>query len=327
METRSNHILVGGVMLVLLAGLVAFLIWVSGLGAGQTKDYDIFFKQSVEGLAKGSSVSFSGVPSGLVKEIKLWKENPEFVRVRISVNDELPVLVGTTASIGSTSFTGPSQIQLEGAVKGAPPISEPGPGPGNVPTIPTKTTGLGALLNNAPKLIERLSTLTERLTEIMSDDNQKYFTGILRNVDNASATFAQSAPDLRATLAETRLAIRQAGSAAQAAGRTADSFGAVAQNGNALLNNEARPMISDLRKTLASTQKSLDGLDALMREAKPGVTALTTQTVPEVSQLMRDLRSTSEALGSVATKIDQQGAGALIGGPKLPDYEPGKRGK
>ena len=40
-----------------------------------------------------------------------------------------------------------------------------------------------------------------------------------------------------------------------------------------------------------------------------------------------DLRTMSEALGSVATKLDQGGAGALIGAPQLPDYKPGRRGK
>jgi phospholipid/cholesterol/gamma-HCH transport system substrate-binding protein len=121
METRSNHILVGGVVLVLLAALVAFTVWLAGLGGGLRKEYDIFFAQSVEGLAKGGTVTYSGVPSGVVKSIELWKDNPGFVRVRIEVRPETPVLIGTTASLQG-SFTGPSTILLDGAVKGAPPM-------------------------------------------------------------------------------------------------------------------------------------------------------------------------------------------------------------
>jgi phospholipid/cholesterol/gamma-HCH transport system substrate-binding protein len=318
METRSNHILVGGVVLALLAALVAFIIWLAGLGNGAMKDYDIFFRQSVEGLAKGSSVSFAGVPSGQIKEISLWKANPEFVRVRISVNEELPVLVGTTASVQGVGFTGVSQIQLSGAVKGAPPITEIGPA--GVPTIPTKAGGLGALLNNAPQLVERLSTLTERLTEILSDDNQKYFSGILKNVDRASGALADSGPELKATIAQTRQTVREAGEAVQA-------IGVLAKDSNNLVNQDGRPMLADLRKTLAAAQTSMANLDAAVAEAKPGIKTLSSQTVPEVGQLVRDLRAMSESLGSVANKIDQQGAGALIGGPALPDYKPGKGGK
>ena len=51
METRSNHVLVGAVVLILLAVLALFTIWLARLGSAQEKQYDIFFKQSVDGLA------------------------------------------------------------------------------------------------------------------------------------------------------------------------------------------------------------------------------------------------------------------------------------
>ena len=71
METRSNHVLVGGVVLILLAVLALFMVWISRFGAEGKREYDILFKQSVDGLAKGSAVNFSGVPIGQVKDIKL----------------------------------------------------------------------------------------------------------------------------------------------------------------------------------------------------------------------------------------------------------------
>ena len=37
--------------------------------------------------------------------------------------------------------------------------------------------------------------------------------------------------------------------------------------------------------------------------------------------LVRDLRRTSDALASVAEKVDQGGATSIIGAPKLPDYK------
>jgi phospholipid/cholesterol/gamma-HCH transport system substrate-binding protein len=317
METRSNYVLVGGITLGLLVGLVAFLVWLAGLGTGATKEYDIFFKQSVDGLNKGSAVSFSGVPSGEIKEIELWKENPQFVRIRIAVKDAVPVLIGTSASIQALGFTGASQIQLSGAVQGAPPISEPGPGPGRVPVIPTRTGGLGALLNNAPQLVERLSTLTERLTELLNDRNQKAFGSILANVDSVTGNLAQSGPDIRATIAETRATVKQAGAAAEQIAKLAGST----EN---LVNSEGKSMVDDLRKTTAQAQKTLASLDAAVSEARPGLQAISTQTVPEINLLVRDLRNMSEALGAVATKIDQEGAGALIGGPALPDYKPAR---
>ena len=84
METRSNHILVGSVVLALLAAVIVFIIWISQAGGNQDKRYDIFFSQAVDGLAKGSAVTFSGVPKGQVESINLQPQTPELVRVRIA---------------------------------------------------------------------------------------------------------------------------------------------------------------------------------------------------------------------------------------------------
>ena len=59
-----------------------------------------------------------------MSEIALAKGNPEFVRVRIKVKDDVPILVGTEATI-EASFTGVSTILLNGARKGAPEIRPP----------------------------------------------------------------------------------------------------------------------------------------------------------------------------------------------------------
>ena len=56
--------------LALLAGLAAFFVWIARLNEGDQKRYDIFFSQAVNGLAKGSQVSFSGVPVGKIDKIE-----------------------------------------------------------------------------------------------------------------------------------------------------------------------------------------------------------------------------------------------------------------
>ncbi len=315
METRSNHILVGGVVLALLAVLAAFTVWLAGLSGGAQKEYDIFFSQSVDGLAKGGTVTYSGVPSGQVKGIELWRDNPGFVRVRIEVRPETPVLIGTTASIQG-SFTGPSSILLDGAVKGAPPITEMGPA--GVAVIPAKRTGLGALLNSAPQLMERISGLTEKLTDLLDDRNQKSFRNILANTDKLSSELARSGPDIRATIAQTQIAIRQAASAA-------DSFAKVAGTASTLMDQEGKPMIADLRKAAKQAESSLASLDATVKDVRPGVQTFSTQTLPEIGQLVRDLRVMTESLTSLSVKIDQGGAGALLSSPQLPEYKPGRK--
>ncbi|MDQ2891820.1 MAG: MlaD family protein [Pseudomonadota bacterium] len=319
METRSNHVLVGAVVLILLAVLAIFTVWIARLGGASEKEYDIFFKQAVDGLAKGSAVTFSGVPSGQVKEIALWKNDPQFVRVRISVNDKTPVLEGTTATVAGVGFTGVSQVSLDGARKGAKPIACPNTPdaqvcPYGVPVIPTKQGGLGAILNSAPQLLERLSTLTERLTGLLSDRNQTSIAGILENTNRLSNALADRGPEIAATLAQTRVAIQQAGDAAQSIGKLADTT-------NGVLAEDVKPAMRNLNQAIAAAQQSAETLNGAIQDARPGLKTFSTQTIPEANRLVRDLRKTATALSSIAEKVDQQGASSLIGSPKLPDYK------
>ncbi len=320
METKSNQILVGAVVLLMLAAVVGAAFWFSRIGDRGKKDYDIFFKTSVSGLSKGSSVAYSGVPAGQVQSIELWPRDPDFVRVRIAIDAKTPILQGTTATIQGVGFTGVSEIQLDGGVKGSPQIACPEINPEAVcpagaPVIPTKPGALGELLSSAPQLLQRLTTLTERLTELLDDDNQKHLAGILANIDKLSGDIAKRGPELAETIVQTRETLASAAQAANALAQAANST-------NALVTSEGKPLIADLRKTIQSAQSSMESLDASLKEAQPGIRTFSRQTMPEVGLLIRDLRTMSHALQSVAEKIDQQGAGSLIGSPRLPNYKP-----
>src|SRR3546814_10942032 len=90
---------------------------------GAKREYDIFFKQSVDGLSTGSQVQFSGVPVGQVRQIELWRDDPPSVRVRIAVDATVPILHGPTAALDGVGFPGLSQLAPDGPVPGAPPTT------------------------------------------------------------------------------------------------------------------------------------------------------------------------------------------------------------
>ncbi|MGX7951819.1 MlaD family protein [Tsuneonella sp. HG249] len=320
METRANHVWVGAVTLALLAALALFIVWLAGLNKGEQNEYDIFFKQSVAGLANGSEVSFSGVPSGQVTQIQLWPKDPEFVRVRIKVDETTPILVGTTATIQG-SFTGVSTILLDGARRNAPALTCEGEGvgktacPEGVPVIPTKPGGLGELLANAPLLMERLATLTERLTLMLSDRNQESIQGILANTERMTGDLAQATPQVQRTMAELQVTLREAGEAL-------DQFEKVTASTDRLLNQEGQNLAAQLRQTLNSAEGAAKSLSATLDDARPAARQLSESTLPAAEATLRDLRATSQALRSVTERLESEGAGGLLGGPKLPDYKP-----
>lgn len=315
METRSNHVLVGGVVLALIVGLAVFIVWLSGVNNKQTRCFDVYFSQGVGGLNKGSNVSFSGVPVGEIKKISLLPDRPEFVWVRIEVQADTPILQGTTAEIHGVGFTGVSEIQLSGAVKGARALTQLGPQ--GCPVIPSTAGGLGALLNSAPELLDRIQRLTERLTELLSDKNQNSIADILENIDSTTKVLSQRAPDLADAMKDARVAAQQAGIAAQKVGLLADST-------TRLVNEQGKPAAEDLRKTIASVQRAADNLDAVMADARPGIQNFSKTTIPEANRLVHDLRDLSSSLQGFSQRLDQEGIGGSLGPQKLPDYKPGK---
>ena len=316
METRSNYVMVGAVTVALLAATLLFIVWLAGLSNKATKCYDIYFAQGVGGLNKGSNVSFSGVPVGQVTKISLLPNRPEFVWVRVDVDEQTPVLQGTSAQIHGVGFTGVSEIQLTGAERGRPAIEQVGPQ--GCPVIPATSGGISALLNSAPELIDRIQRLTERLTELLSDKNQNSISDILENIDATTAELRKHAPEMGDTIAEIKTASHNAGLAA-------NSIAALGNNTNRLVTEQGQPAMENLNKAIISARQAADSLNAMITDARPGVQNFTKETLPEANKLVRDLRHLSSSLEAVTNRVNQQGIGGALGPEKLPDYNPGKR--
>lgn len=315
METRANHLWVGAVTLLLLAALAAFIVWIARLGEGQKDEYDIFYNQSVSGLANGSQVTFAGVPVGQVTEIALAKDNPEFVRVRVKVKDDVPILVGTQATI-QASFTGVSTILLDGARKDNPPITcETTACPEGRPVIPPGRGGFGEIVANAPLLLERLATLTEQLNTILGPENQKELAGILKNSNRLTGGLADATPELTQNLKEFRTTMQEFN-------QTLDAAEKLALTTNTLVDKEGQPLARELRETLKSANAALASLSATLEDTRPAARQLRTSTLPNAEATLQDLRATSRALRSITEKLEAEGAGALVGGKSLPDYKP-----
>lgn len=315
MENRQNFVLVGAVTLGLIALLVGFVLWLSRYSGEEKREFDIFFRQSVSGLTVGSAVTFSGVPVGQVRQIALVPERPEFVRVRIDVIPDAPVLEGTTASLQGVGFTGVTQIQLEGSMAGQEPLNQLGPN--GVPVIPSTTSGFSQLLESAPQTLERVNVLLARLNEVFDDDNRESLSAILKNLDATTGVIAADAPALSAAIRETEATM-------QAATRAADQLAKAGATADQLLTEDGKPLLTELRATVATADTTLKRLEQVLAAAEPGVHTVSTQTLPEVNRLVRDLQDMAQALGALSAKLDEDPLGAVTGGRALPDYQPEK---
>ncbi len=131
-------------------------------------------------------------------------------------------------------------------------------------SIPASSGGLGALLNSAPELIDRIQRLTERLTELLSDKNQNAIADILENID----AHHQGAGRPRARPGRRDRAMRGSRRATPASPRS--NVAALADSTNRLVNEQGKPAAEDLRKAIASVQQAADNLDAMITDARPG---------------------------------------------------------
>ena len=311
METRSNYVLVGAVVIALTIALFGFVLYLAKFSGSDKKEFDIFYRQSISGLAIGSPVQFKGVPVGQIREIALLPRSPDAVRVRIEIKSDTPILQGTAAAIEGVGFTGVSQIQLTGAMAGAPPITEIGPF--GKPVIPPRAGALGQLLASAPELLNNVSALTASLNELLNAGNRKSLGNILGNADRLTGSLADRGPEIAATLVETRATLKQATEAAAALTK-------LTGHADTILTANAAPLMRDLAATATRANATLAKLDTVVASAQPGIDTFTTQTLPETAQLLREARDATAQLGAIAAKLDEDPAGALLGGRRLPEY-------
>ncbi|MFQ3595781.1 MAG: MlaD family protein [Sphingomonadaceae bacterium] len=315
METQRSTIIVGAVTLALVVALFGFILWLSNFQTGGKRYFDMFFNQSVAGLSVGSSVSYSGVPVGQVERIALMPETPEFIRVRISVSPDTPVLEGTTAILQGSGFTGVTVIQLQGGERGAPPITEPGPF--GVPVIPTRASGFGLILETAPEVVERASVLVARLNDVLSDENRENFARILESLDETSSAVAAQAPRLGETLDEASRTLRATATAA-------DRIASLSAETEKLVSSDGAAALAELRSAAQSTDAAARRLDAVLAAAEPGVKTLSADTVPELNRLLAELRQAAVSLDALADRAATDPA-SFLGGRRLPDYDPKAR--
>lgn len=113
MESNAHYKTVGLIVILLLAGTILAGIWLSvGFTRAQYTYYTIYMKEPVSGLTKDSLVKYNGVRVGSIIQIELNKNQPEVVRLVISVRNDTPLSEYTYASLISQGITGATYLGL-----------------------------------------------------------------------------------------------------------------------------------------------------------------------------------------------------------------------
>ncbi len=305
MEAKVNFALVGAFVMVLTTALIAGLLWLSS-GKYYRKSYDTYLTymtESVSGLNLNAPVRYRGVEVGRVRQIALAPGDVEQVQVTLDIDRGTPVKEDTVALLETQGLTGIAFVDLTGGHRSSPPLrAQPGQEYPVIKSTPSLMTGLET---SVPALLADLERVTNNLNALTSEDNRKAVKGTLADLEVLSRTLAARSATIDAGLSDAARTMQntarftaQLPSLVQRLERSADAFD---------------QMANKLASAGASATDTLEGSRAEVQQ-------FTSETLPEVHQLVAELRGLTATLQHVGDEVERNPAILLAGRP------PAKRG-
>lgn len=298
METRARYVLIGAFTLCSLLAALGFLLWLAKVQIDRTyTQYDILF-DTVAGLSQASAVRYNGIDVGKVLTIALDSADPAKVRVRIEVNATTPVRVDTVATLASQGVTGVSFVALAGGDANAARLTRVPPAA--VAVIPSEPSVVQGLMDDVPDLLAKATTLIEQVSSFVTPENQASVTGILANLDAATARLDALSLRAEQVLDSAQISLEQADTTLTAVQTTFDA---------------AQVTLTQANATLAAAQSTFDSANGVINDDLPAIIARLGGAADQIAAAAGDVRDFAQ--GSLpqfaALATDARGLVANLG--------------
>ncbi len=314
METRASYIAVGSFVLLLMAGLLGFALWLSVIGGREdTERYIVFFEGSVTGLNVGSAVRLSGIEVGEVAAIALDEQQIGRVRTVLEVAADTPVEPGIAATLELQGLTGGVFIQLEYDADEAAdrPIREVAGEP--YPVIPSTPSPLEQVYESVPELLAEATRILSSLQALVSEENLRTVTEILVNVQSLTEALDAETRDLGrltarldATLENVNaLVVQLTDDSGRLTEEATETLGAV-RGQTAQVGNE----VAEMAAAFAATAEELEGL---IGENRAAIGDFAQSGLYELTLTLGELRQLADNLSRVAARFERGGATLFFG--------------
>jgi phospholipid/cholesterol/gamma-HCH transport system substrate-binding protein len=280
METRANYVLVGSSVLAAILAIIIFVFW---LGRSQFDNketiYYTYFTGSVAGLSPGSPIRYRGVPVGAVGNIEIDPQNVEQIRVTLKIRPNTPIKTDSVASLETAGITGGSYVELSGGTRASPPLTAED---GKVPVIKSEDSSLQSLVDDAPKLLGKLTQLADSANAALSAENVRALSDTLTHLQNIAANIDGLTPEAR---------------------HTVDNISA--------MTDDLRARLPALMDAMRDDGASIKGAAA---ENRGPLREFTGTGLSEISGLVTQLRGLTDMLTRVADHLDRDPRRYLFGG-------------
>ena len=296
MEEKVNFAVVGAFVLVLSAALIGGVLWLSS-GKSYRTVYDVYqtyMRESVAGLNLNAPVRYRGVEVGRVQKIALAPGNVEQVQLTLNIQRGTPVKVDTIAVLQTQGLTGLAFVELTGGSRDSPVLKvQKG---GKYPVIQAGPSLMTRLDTAVTAVLTNLNKTSENFNALMNEDNRRAVRNTLKDIELLSHTLAARSATIDAGLTN--------------AART--------------MENTAR-LTDELPQLAQRVQRSADAFDRMANElARAGASANSTlddtrqftgETLPEVHQLVIELRDLTGSLRHFSDELEQNPSMLLYGKP------------
>jgi phospholipid/cholesterol/gamma-HCH transport system substrate-binding protein len=316
MEIRASYLLVGTVVLVLIAGLAAFSVWLVNADIDrQVEPYRIAFAGSVTGLQEASQVRYRGVPIGRVTDIRIDPERVEWVLVEIEVDRGTPIRQDTVASLEMQGITGIAYVQLRGGTQESATLAATANE--SMPEIPSQRSTIERLFESTPELLVRSLGLVDRATVLLSEENLRALTKTLQNLETVTASLAAHGDDLGAVLGEARGVAQGVGSVVEKLGALATDLRQLSAKVGARVDgvgDELSVTLADTRQAANTLGRASGSVEELVGELRQPANDFAATGLYEFTQLVGETRQLIAALTRITKEFERDPAGFFIGG-------------
>ena len=290
METKAHYTLVGGfVITAVLMGFV-FVLWNVGHNdERQQARYDIIFRGNISGLSVANPVLFKGVRVGKITNISLSRQDPDAVRVHISISPDTPVRGDSIASLTPLGITGQTAILISGGSKTSPflePTSDEA-----IATISSKQSALEELITSMPELFTTATELADSLNDAVNEENRAQLQAILANIATITQTVAAKSQNIDAILSSLE--------------RTTESMQQAAGSVNDAAESLDRYLTGDLEQTTLQIKQISQRLDTLLAKAEPGISEFTGEGLRDIQLFVTEGKELMVSLNRLTRKIER----------------------
>lgn len=311
MENKAHALAAGAFVLGLIAALVALVVWFTRDNTVRNV-YELSTRDAVSGLQPQAQVRYRGISVGKVTSIDFDPKTKGNVRVRITVDERVPLTTSSFATLSYQGVTGLAFIALDDEGESTVALK---PNNDNPPRIPLKPSMLAKLQDRGEEIIDQVEEVTKRANALLADANQKRVADALENIAAASASantlLKQLDNTVKTGLNPTLAAMPETLSTVK---KAAGDVSRVANNFNSTVGRLNAPD--------GPVERLSEGTKALAQ----AVDSFNAATLPRVNRVADDTAHAVRRLGRAADSINDNpqsllfGNGGAVAGPGEPGF-------